>query len=187
MTTFSAEVFQQSNAVFGLNPASISAKSPVLLEQLFENCRYNFEYVSSLIDPILQASQRCQVTTLYILAIDTGHTAFITTNVNTDHQLQIFPDGSSWLIGSAVNCAISIPHSGVSRCHAALGYLPNAGFYLTDIGSEQGTRINRHRIKSLDRRSLKDGDLIELGDLRIEFFLTKLGEELAMDDEPTAF
>jgi pSer/pThr/pTyr-binding forkhead associated (FHA) protein len=60
----------------------------------------------------------------------------------------------------------------VSRCHAVIGHHPNDGFYIMDLGSSNGTFVNRSRLIPLQQRPLNDGDLIDFSKSRVEFFIS---------------
>lgn len=155
-----------------------------VLETLFQNFDFDLEQVSDTIDPILTAQSRCEVTSLYIQGIVSNGTAFLCTNINTEHAIDVTSRSSSWLIGQSARCTISVPHGEISPCHAAIGYQPNHGFYIADVGSKSGTWVNRRPLEAHQRRFLRDGDLIELGCLQVEFFLELFGaSRLSGEDE----
>jgi pSer/pThr/pTyr-binding forkhead associated (FHA) protein len=120
----------------------------------------------------VSASQRCQITPSYIQAVTTGRTRFLVTNLTEPAISDMTPIASSWLLGRSSACAIPIAHRSVSRCHAVIGHHSTLGFYITDIGSSNGTWVNYHSLARTERRFLKDGDLLQLGKLQIEFFLS---------------
>ncbi len=63
-------------------------------------------------------------------------------------------------IGRAADNPVRIEDDGVARYHIAIEKLPD-GFWLSDLGSEQGTTVNGSSISAKWR--LKDGDLVGLG------------------------
>src|SRR5215831_5674645 len=63
-------------------------------------------------------------------------------------------------IGRAADNSIRIDDENVARYHVAIEELSD-GFWLSDLGSEQGTTVNGSSISSKWR--LKDGDLVGLG------------------------
>lgn len=76
-------------------------------------------------------------------------------------------------LGRSGNCDIVLSNPVVSRMHAEI--IEEAGhFYLSDLDSRNGTRLNGSRISN--RSLLKDGDLIQLDDVVLQFRST--------DDEP---
>lgn len=162
-------------------------KKPVLIDTLFDNCDYDFEQVSSVIDPILTVQNRCQMTSLYIQGVITKQSTFLATNLNPSQETRLTQSACNWLVGSSPNCAISIPHKEVSRCHAVIGYSNDLGFYITDVGSETGTRVNRGLLAPLERRALRDGDIVELGKLWIEFFINLCGQIEPQEEDETRY
>ncbi|HEY9736871.1 MAG TPA: FHA domain-containing protein, partial [Trichocoleus sp.] len=155
-----------------------------VLETLFHNFDFDLEQVSSTIDPILTAQSRCEVTSLYIQGIVSGSTAFLSTNINDQQVIQVTSRSSSWLIGQSPRCSVAVPHDDVSPCHAAIGYQPDRGFFITDLGSTGGTWVNRRQLQPHQRRTLYDGDLVELGSLRVEFFVEVFSPfTAALEDE----
>lgn len=138
------------------------------LETLFHNFDFDFELVSSSIDPILTVQNRCQTTSLYIQGIVIRKGAFISTNLTQDNIYVTFKD-SQWSIGSDSGCDIAVATSDLARRHAVLHY-NGRHFALENLGSGQiyvnGSLLPRNRQIVLD-----DGDIIDLEQLRVEFFL----------------
>lgn len=165
---------------------AVSAKSPqpshspAILDTLFRNCGFRLEQVSRLIDPILTARSLCQQSSFYMQGIMVEDQAFLSTNLFGPEHIHVTLCARSWVLGSSSRCAIAIPHPSLSACHAVLSHDPAQGFFLADVGSQQGTWVNRRRLVPAQRHYLDDGDLIELGSLRVEFF-----QELALplDDD----
>jgi hypothetical protein len=58
---------------------------------------------------------------------------------------------------------------GVSRRHAAIHHQANDGYILEDLGSVNGSYINRDRLDANEKRNLLPGDTINLGRLAIRF------------------
>lgn len=57
---------------------------------------------------------------------------------------------------------------GVSRIHAAIAYDEHAqALYMLDMGSTNGTFVNGRRLQPNERRSLRSGDSLRLGRLRL--------------------
>ena len=57
---------------------------------------------------------------------------------------------------------------GVSRRHAAI-FLEDGNFFLEDLGSTNGTIVNRERIQTGERIEINEGDIIFLGRFRAMF------------------
>jgi pSer/pThr/pTyr-binding forkhead associated (FHA) protein len=154
---------------------------PDLSRSLLADCATDLNRVVTIIEPALDADQRFAATTLYIQAITTGRTAFLTTNVSNEpvsnaQSPQVSGIGSTWLIGRNASCELMIPRSAVSRCHAVVGFVASQGFYIMDLGSKNGTSVNRRRLVPRKQRFLRDGDLIEISRMEIEFFIA--GDDL---------
>lgn len=82
---------------------------------------------------------------------------------------EIFPLGSGTLtIGRAGDCDVFLDDVTVSRHHATIT-LAGDGARLVDLGSMNGTYINRRRIDSEER--LEDGDEVQVGKFRLTFVL----------------
>ncbi len=147
-------------------------QNPSISESLIEDLGPNINQVATFIEPILNAPSRCEISSNYIQAVTTGRTAFLTTNLTNGHSTQVTELANSWLIGRSSNCAIAILEKSISRCHAVIGHHPQQGFYMMDLGSSNGTYVNRSKLVPLQQRFLKDGDLIEFNKIRSEFFIS---------------
>jgi hypothetical protein len=71
------------------------------------------------------------------------------------------------LIGRAPESTVRLPEKNVSRRHARL-VRDGGRFYLEDLGSFTGTRLNGEKLRG--RRQIAEGDLVQIGeyDLTIE-------------------
>ncbi|NJL23215.1 MAG: FHA domain-containing protein [Leptolyngbyaceae cyanobacterium SM1_3_5] len=132
---------------------------------------YNLEpeEVTTLVEPVLRAKQRCQKSSFYIQAVTTGRISFLASNLTGVREMQVTEAASHWLIGRAPTCAIAVSNPQLSRRHAVIGYSAE-GFYITDVGSSNGTWVNKRKLSAMERQLLQDGDVIRLGSLRVEFF-----------------
>ena len=74
--------------------------------------------------------------------------------------------GPSTLVGRTYECQVRIPHPALSRRHARIDLLPDGGYLLADLGSENGTLVNGERV---GEQRLADGDQVQLGTLRFLF------------------
>ncbi len=162
----------ESSSRSNLRTISFLKQNPSVSHSLLTEYDHNLDKIKTLIEPVLYAFKRCELTCFYIQALTTGRTTFLTTNLAQVKGLQVTAIATNWLIGRSRSCAISIPNFSVSRCHAVIGYYPNSGFYITDIGSTNGIRVNHRKLTSLERAPLEDGDLIELGSVKLEFFMS---------------
>ncbi len=64
------------------------------------------------------------------------------------------------------------PNNAVSRRHASIGR-QGAGYYLVDLGSTNGTRLNGKDVPFRQTVPLEDGDTIELGDEAVHMTFVK--------------
>lgn len=76
-------------------------------------------------------------------------------------------DGQSWAIGRGDGCAVMLDSRSVSRLHALVQRRDGGAISLVDLGSRNGSFVNRHRV-SLPV-VLKDGDELMFGDQRFLF------------------
>lgn len=78
-----------------------------------------------------------------------------------DHVL-----GASTLIGRSRAADLHLPDRGVSSRHA-LVRVTEAGTFVIDLGSQNGTFVNQRRVETPVR--LRPGDMLRLGDVLLEF------------------
>lgn len=79
------------------------------------------------------------------------------------------PVDRDWVvIGRGRSADVVIAEPTMSRSHAAFGY-DGERFFVQDLGSTNGTRVNGSREKA--KASLKRGDEIQLGKLRVQLEL----------------
>jgi len=71
-------------------------------------------------------------------------------------------------LGRGAQNDIVITNSSVSGRHAELHRTREGGFRLSDLGSTNGTLVNGSRVTAVD---LKDGDLVEIAEVRLQFKL----------------
>jgi len=77
------------------------------------------------------------------------------------------PEGERTAIGRSPECEIFLDDVTVSRRHAVL-VNRDGQFLIEDLGSLNGTFLNRRRIESGE---LKDGDELQIGKYRLTFLL----------------
>jgi hypothetical protein len=175
------------NSVPDFYPLSFLQYNPSLTDALLADCNYDFDEVKGLINSAMRAPKRCQVGQYYIQAIATQHTTFLVTNLVIGADYRLTTVGSSWLIGRNSTCAISIRDLSVSRCHAVIGRNSNHKFYLSDLGSSNGTWVNLRKLTTHQRQVLHDGDLLQIGKLKAEFFLASRHQSEAIRQEATYY
>jgi adenylate cyclase len=94
-----------------------------------------------------------------------------------DRQIELI-NNTSWTIGRGKGNDVPLADRCASRDHAMFQLVGANSFYLIDLGSSNGTFVNGRRVSI--PCSLKDGDLITLGETNIEFFCA----EAATTPEP---
>ena len=84
---------------------------------------------------------------------------------NGELKGQSFDLEGSVVIGRLPECDIELLDSQISRRHAEVR-LENDRFFIIDLGSSNGTYVNG---RSIDRRELKLGDIVQVGSTRLCF------------------
>ena len=77
-------------------------------------------------------------------------------------------------IGRTASCEIPLDHHGISREHAVITR-DAAGYYVTDLGSRNGTFVNGRFV--VEKTKLADGDLLRFCDLELVFSERETPEE----------
>ena len=83
--------------------------------------------------------------------------------------LEVPVDRDWMVIGRGRTADVVIAEPTISRAHAAIGY-DEDGFFMQDLGSTNGTRLNGTREA---RAPLTDGDELQLGKLRLRLALPR--------------
>ncbi len=91
-------------------------------------------------------------------------------------------DQASVVIGRTAECDVILYEAGVSRKHACVT-VEGSDFWIEDLGSSNGTRVNGETIKG--RQALKDGDSISMGPVVFSFKPVELAPESVTDDNPS--
>jgi tetratricopeptide (TPR) repeat protein len=79
---------------------------------------------------------------------------------------QIFPvSGDSLVLGRGLDCDLILSDASVSRRHFRLD-MTEHGYRLVDLGSGNGTKVNRKRVPTFD---LTDGTMIEVGQTTLKW------------------
>ena len=81
--------------------------------------------------------------------------------------LEVPVDRDWMVIGRGRTADVVIAEATISRAHAAIGY-DESGFFMQDLGSTNGTRVNGVREA---RVGLSNGDELQLGKLRLRIAL----------------
>lgn len=88
--------------------------------------------------------------------------------------LEVPVDREWMVIGRGRSADLVIAEPTISRSHAAVGY-DEHGFFVQDLGSTNGTRVNGNREP---RMKLASGDALQLGRLRLQVQLPDLQVQL---------
>ncbi|MBK6684370.1 MAG: FHA domain-containing protein [Deltaproteobacteria bacterium] len=87
-----------------------------------------------------------------------------------DMELQRFPlqlgPGDECVVGRGKDCGIQIAERRLSRRHCAI-QLGKDGFIVRDLGSQNGTYVNRRRIPGT--YALRDGDILNFAEYSVHF------------------
>ncbi len=89
--------------------------------------------------------------------------------VGTDFRI----DRESVSIGRDASCDVALDDELASRQHAKLQRRDNS-FVLIDVGSANGTQVNRHDV---ERTELQDGDVIRIGETQLLFKVARPGPQ----------
>lgn len=85
-----------------------------------------------------------------------------------DVELQRFPlRGETCLIGRAKECSVQIPERRLSRKHCQIVCNEGGRFFVKDLGSQNGTYVNRRRIRGF--HELTHGDLLNFAEYCVTF------------------
>src|SRR6185312_9773187 len=77
-------------------------------------------------------------------------------------------DQARIVLGRAPSADVRIPSPTVSEAHASV-QLKGADWFLTDLGSRNGTKHNGQKLLPERTRKLHDGDLIDIGNYVLSF------------------
>jgi adenylate cyclase len=93
--------------------------------------------------------------------------AEIVVQFNLEEQRHLLDPNVSYGIGRSPQNAICVPSDTVSRNHALIKQNEDGEFCVFDLGSRNGTLLNDRLISA--SVPLQDGDVIQLGEVRIRF------------------
>ncbi len=94
--------------------------------------------------------------------------AFLVCNTPQGPATFSLREGHSWRIGRSDDNEIVLKSHVVSRCHAMVQRTAEATYYLIDMGSRNGSFVNRSRVSIPS--ALHAGDVISLGDQTLQFY-----------------
>jgi pSer/pThr/pTyr-binding forkhead associated (FHA) protein len=141
-----------------------------------------YEHHRGLLDEILELENSGSKTLSgvifpYIQGIVQNQQAQLVTNLLGGKSQALNQPQRVWTIGrDSRQVILPIQDKRLSRCHAAIRYVVEQGFYIIDLDSSNGSFVNGERIRRPHR--LKDGDRLRLGSLTITFFLPDPAKDL---------
>jgi len=158
--------------------------NPPLFQMLLSGCDHDLNEVTTIIEPVFQASERCNLTPFYIYAVSLGRIAFLATNLGSSQgSFSVTSTATSWSVGRSPASGVHISHRTVSRCHAVVSHHSFSNFFITDLGSCNGTWVNDIAIAPHKREIVRDGDVIRFGSVCAEFFsLIRCREHVTVQD-----
>lgn len=105
----------------------------------------------------------------YIQGLMSKHQSYLLTNLIGGKTQALTQPQHTWVIGrDSRRVSIPIQDIRLSRCHAAIKYVADQGFYLIDLGSRNQSIVNGEPIR---QALLKDGDQVRLGSVAFTFYL----------------
>jgi pSer/pThr/pTyr-binding forkhead associated (FHA) protein len=133
-----------------------------------------YERHSTLLNEILQLDDIYQpsltsIKPRYVQGVVDDSAIYVVTNICENQTQTLQQSQHIWTIGRDRHNGIYTGDQHLSRCHAAIQYIDNQGFYLADFNSKNGSFVNSERVYQAIQ--LKDGDRIRLGSLTFDFFL----------------
>src|SRR5512135_775122 len=78
-------------------------------------------------------------------------------------------NSKTMVIGRGSECQIPILDSSLSRAHAQVLKKESGRFYVSDLGSTNGTYLNEQKLTSSRAVEVKNGDLLKMGNLIFKF------------------
>lgn len=134
-----------------------------------------YDHNRSLLDEILNlenSSSRASVgvNRYFMQGLVSNTDVYLVTNLLGGKTQSWFQPDYIWTVGrDPKQVVMPISDSRLSRCHAVIRYADDQTFYLTDLGSSNGTFVNGEQVRHSFR--LRDGDRIRLGTLTFNFYI----------------
>lgn len=125
----------------------------------------------------LENSTDAAVMTLpYVQGFISADQSYLVTNLMRGKTQALMQPQQTWVIGRDPRRSfISVQDVRLSRCHAAIKFVAEQGFYLIDLGSRNQSFVNGEPIRQI---LLKDGDQVRLGSVTFRFFLCRSTDTL---------
>ncbi|MFE4105324.1 FHA domain-containing protein [Almyronema epifaneia] len=106
----------------------------------------------------------------YVQGVVSEKGAYLITNLLDGKTRALEQASHIWTVGrDPRQVAVILRDKRLSRCHAAVQYVPKQGFFLSDLDSRNGSFVNGERIHQ--QYKLSDGDRIRLGSITFSFFV----------------
>ncbi|WAL58752.1 FHA domain-containing protein [Thermocoleostomius sinensis] len=156
--------------------------------QLYQVFSKLYEHHRGLLDEVLSleySRSHALINTplIYLQGVTLGSEVYLVTNLVAGSTQSLMQAQQTWVIGrDPQRVAIAIPDDRLSRCHAAIKYVHEQGFYLIDLNSRNGSYVNGELVRQF--RLLQDGDRVRLGSIMFIFFHCRSHQSLpAIADE----
>jgi two-component system, cell cycle response regulator len=78
-------------------------------------------------------------------------------------------NSKTMVVGRGSECQIPILDSSLSRAHAQVLKKESGRFYVSDLGSTNGTYLNEQKLTSSSAVEVKNGDLLKMGNMIFKF------------------
>ena len=101
---------------------------------------------------------------------------------NTERAITVNRD--EFTIGRLPECDLNLPYEGISRYHARFLKTASGVWMLEDMGSKNGTQLNKRPVSS--PQAVNDGDLIGLGAVSLVVVLTEPPQPHPINLQPLA-
>lgn len=89
-------------------------------------------------------------------------------NRNTGHEEILKLEGHLWVAGRDPSCEIQIDDGRASRRHFEL-MQTGEGFFVTDLGSANGTLLNDEALPANEAYQLTSGDILKVSNVTVQF------------------
>jgi len=141
-----------------------------------------YEHHRGLLDEVLNLENSSSktlagVTLPYVQGVILDNGVHLTTNLLQGKTQALLQPQQVWILGRDTHKAsIAVQDGRLSRCHAAIHYITEKGFFLVDLDSRNGSFINGERVWR--STLLRDGDRVRLGSLSFVFFICQTAQTL---------
>lgn len=95
-------------------------------------------------------------------------------NLKTQEEQDFDLPQDNILIGRTNTCDLELPNKAISRRHAEITR-EKQDYFVTDLGSGNGTYLNNKKLHPQEKNLLRSGDSLRIEDYEIRFLLTEEG------------